>query len=127
MSEEQQQQQQQKKGRRVILIGPPGSGKGTQSPRIVEEYNICHLATGDLLRAAIAQGTEIGKKAKSIMESGGLVPDEIMVDMIKDNLSRPECKNGFVLDGFPRTVEQAKKVYDPLPPYFSKILSRFKI
>lgn len=112
MSEEQQQQQQQQKqqGRRVILIGPPGSGKGTQSPRIVEEYGICHLATGDLLRSAIAQGTEVGKKAKSIMESGGLVPDEIMVDMIKDNLSRPDCQKGFVLDGFPRTVEQARKV-----------------
>lgn len=100
----------QKEGKRVVLLGPPGSGKGTQSPRLVEDYGICHLATGDLLRAAIAKGTELGKKAKTIMETGGLVPDDVMVGMIQDNLSRPDCSNGFVLDGFPRTIEQAKKV-----------------
>lgn len=109
----------EKQGKRVVLIGPPGSGKGTQSPRLVEEFGICHLATGDLLRAAIAKGTELGLKAKSIMEAGGLVPDDVMVGMIKDNLSRPECSNGFVLDGFPRTIDQAKKVKYLVSAFFS--------
>lgn len=92
------------------MLGPPGSGKGTQSPRLVKEYNVCHLATGDLLRAAVAAGTSLGKAAKAVMDRGELVSDEIMVGMIKENLDRPDCANGFILDGFPRTVEQAKKV-----------------
>jgi len=98
----------------VILVGPPGSGKGTQAPIIKEKYNLCHLATGDLLRAAVAAGTEMGKKAKAVMESGGLVSDDIVVGIIKDNIHAPECTNGFILDGFPRTVGQAKTLDEML-------------
>lgn len=94
----------------MVFLGPPGSGKGTQSPRLRDSYHICHLATGDMLRAAVARGTEVGVKAKAIMEEGKLVPDEIMVDLIKEAIRAPECRDGFVLDGFPRTVGQAQKV-----------------
>merc|ERR1719163_1559661 len=85
----------------IILVGPPGSGKGTQAPIVKEKYSLCHLATGDLLRAAVAAGTELGKKAKAVMESGGLVSDDIVVGIIKDNIKGPECAKGFILDGFP--------------------------
>ncbi|KAF9436453.1 adenylate kinase [Entomortierella beljakovae] len=96
---------------RMILIGPPGAGKGTQAPKIKEKFCVCHLATGDMLRAAIANKTKVGMEAKKVMDAGGLVSDEIMVDMIKDNLdNNNECKNGFILDGFPRTVVQAEKL-----------------
>jgi len=91
----------------IVLVGPPGSGKGTQAPLIVEKYSLCHLATGDLLRAAVAAGTEMGKKAKAVMESGGLVSDDIVVGIVKDNITSPACSKGFILDGFPRTVPQA--------------------
>ena len=100
----------EKKGIRTILVGPPGCGKGTQSPRIVDEYCVCHLATGDMLRDAVANNTPLGQKAGPIMKSGGLVPDELVVDIINDNLNRPDCQRGFVLDGFPRTKVQAEKV-----------------
>lgn len=99
-----------KTGLRMVFLGPPGSGKGTQSPRLRDSYHICHLATGDMLRAAVARGTEVGAKAKAIMEEGKLVPDEIMVDLIREAIRAPECRDGFVLDGFPRTVGQAQKV-----------------
>jgi len=92
----------------IILVGPPGSGKGTQGPIIKEKYSLCHLATGDLLRAAVSAGTEMGKKAKAVMESGGLVSDDIVIGIIKDNIKTPECTKGFILDGFPRTVGQAE-------------------
>eukprot|EP00158_Paraphelidium_tribonemae_P000989 Partr_v1_DN23804_c0_g1_i1_m63701 putative adenylate kinase len=97
-------------GIRMVLMGPPGAGKGTQSPRIKDSFCVCHLATGDMLRAAVRAGTEVGKKAKAVMEAGQLVSDEIMVDLIRDNISSAECKNGFILDGFPRTVVQAEKL-----------------
>mmetsp|Transcript_20738 Transcript_20738/g.42162 ORF Transcript_20738/g.42162 Transcript_20738/m.42162 type:complete len:259 (-) Transcript_20738:193-969(-) len=94
----------------MILFGPPGAGKGTHSPKIVTQREIPSLSTGDMLRAAVAAGTDVGKKAKAIMESGGLVTDEIVVGIIKDAAASEECKKGFILDGFPRTIEQAKKL-----------------
>lgn len=97
-------------GKRIIVLGPPGSGKGTQSPKLKEHFCICHLATGDMLRQAVADKSKIGLKAKSVMDAGQLVSDEIMVDLIQDNLKKPECQNGFILDGFPRTVVQAEKL-----------------
>ncbi|ORX34586.1 adenylate kinase [Kockovaella imperatae] len=98
-------------GPKLVLIGPPGAGKGTQAPNIAEKYCVCHLATGDMLRNQVAKQTELGKQAKKIMDQGGLVSDEIMVGMIKKELQEnADCKNGFILDGFPRTVPQASKL-----------------
>jgi len=96
---------------RMILMGPPGAGKGTQAPRIKEKFCACHLATGDMLRAQVAAKTPLGREAKKIMDAGGLVSDEIMVNMIKTELeNNQECAKGFILDGFPRTVTQAEKL-----------------
>jgi len=92
----------------IVLFGPPAAGKGTQAKRIHQTHAIAHLSTGDMLRAAIAQGSEIGKKAKSIMDKGQLVPDDVVVGIIADRITQPDCAKGFVLDGFPRTVNQAK-------------------
>ncbi|KAG8858499.1 adenylate kinase [Tulasnella sp. 330] len=96
---------------RMILVGPPGAGKGTQAPKIKEKYCVCHLATGDMLREQINQKTKLGLEAKKIMDTGGLVSDDIMVNMVKEQLeNNKECRDGFILDGFPRTVPQAEKL-----------------
>ncbi|KAK3372768.1 adenylate kinase-domain-containing protein [Lasiosphaeria ovina] len=94
---------------RMILIGPPGAGKGTQAPKIKEKFSCCHLATGDMLRSQVAKKTPLGREAKKIMDQGGLVSDDIVIGMIKEELeNNQECKGGFILDGFPRTVPQAE-------------------
>ena len=91
----------------ILLMGPPGAGKGTQAANIVKKFNIPHISTGDMFRAAIKEGTELGKKAKACIDAGNLVPDEITVGIVKERLAQDDCKKGFILDGFPRTVEQA--------------------
>merc|ERR1719217_493078 len=89
----------------LILFGPPGAGKGTVAPKMVDALSIPQLSTGDMLRAAVAAGSEVGLKAKAVMESGGLVSDDLVVGIIKDRIKEEDCKKGFILDGFPRTVE----------------------
>ena len=94
----------------VVMIGPPGSGKGTQGPSIRDDLCICHLATGDMLRDAVASGSELGKTADGIMKRGELVPDELVIGLIEANLGNAECERGVLLDGFPRNVAQAEKL-----------------
>lgn len=93
---------------RLILFGPPGVGKGTQAKLLAAEFGVPHISTGDMLRAAVAEGTELGRKAKAIMDEGHLVPDDIMIGIVRDVLLSPRVANGFILDGFPRTLDQAK-------------------
>lgn len=97
---------------KLILLGAPGAGKGTQAEKIVERYGIPAISTGNILRAAVKDGTEMGLKAKSFMDAGQLVPDEVVIGIIKDRLREKDCKNGFILDGFPRTIPQAQALED---------------
>ncbi len=97
---------------KLILLGAPGAGKGTQAEKICDKYNIPAISTGNIIRAALKNGTEMGLKAKSYMEAGQLVPDEVVIGIIKDRLKEDDCKNGFILDGFPRTIPQAKALVD---------------
>lgn len=93
---------------KVIMLGAPGAGKGTQAKQIADKYSIPHISTGDIFRANIKNGTELGKKAKTYMDQGLLVPDELVVELVVDRIQQDDCKNGFVLDGFPRTIPQAE-------------------
>ncbi|MBO6178112.1 MAG: adenylate kinase [Selenomonadaceae bacterium] len=103
----------------LLLMGPPGAGKGTQAEVLTEKFNIPHISTGDMFRAAVKEGTELGKKAKECMDKGQLVPDEVTIGIVKERLSKDDCKKGFLLDGFPRTVEQADAL--------TKILEELKL
>lgn len=97
---------------RIILLGPPGAGKGTQAQLISKEFGIPQISTGDMLRAAIKAGTELGKQAKSVMDAGQLVSDELIINLVKERLKQPDCDNGCIFDGFPRTIPQAKALAD---------------
>jgi adenylate kinase len=97
-------------GRAVIFLGPPGAGKGTQARQIAESYSVPHLSTGDMFREHVSRNTPLGLRAKPIMERGELVPDDLVLSMVEDRISRPDCADGFILDGFPRTLPQAEKL-----------------
>ncbi len=99
---------------KIIMLGAPGAGKGTQAKKIADKYQIPHISTGDIFRANIKEGTELGKKAKSYMDQGLLVPDELTLELIMDRFQNPDCANGYVLDGFPRTIPQAEALTDAL-------------
>lgn len=99
---------------KIIMLGAPGAGKGTQAKKIAAKYGIPHISTGDIFRANIKNGTELGLKAKSYMDAGGLVPDEITIGMLLDRIHQPDCENGYVLDGFPRTIPQAESLTEAL-------------
>jgi len=110
----------------LLLMGPPGAGKGTQAAELVKKYSIPQISTGDMFRAAVKEGTELGKKAKACMDAGTLVPDEVTVGIVRERLAKDDCKNGFMLDGFPRTVEQAdalSKILDELGIKLTKVLN----
>ena len=106
---------------RIIMLGAPGAGKGTQAKKIAEKYSIPHISTGDIFRANIKNGTELGKKAKTYMDQGLLVPDELTCDLVVDRIQQPDAKNGYVLDGFPRTIPQAEVLDKALSEINDKI------
>lgn len=106
---------------KLIMLGAPGAGKGTQAKKIAEKYNIPHISTGDIFRANIKNGTELGQKAKTYMDQGLLVPDELVVDLVMDRFAQDDCKNGYVLDGFPRTIPQAEALDAALEKAGAKI------
>ncbi|OUO78846.1 adenylate kinase [Blautia sp. An249] len=106
---------------RLIMLGAPGAGKGTQAKKIAEKYSIPHISTGDIFRANIKNGTELGKKAKTYMDQGLLVPDELVCDLVVDRVGQPDCEKGYVLDGFPRTIPQAESLDAALKAVGSKI------
>lgn len=93
---------------KLIFLGPPGAGKGTIAHRVVDQLNVVQISTGDLLRAAVADGSDLGAKAKSYMDAGELVPDELVIDLLKERIAKDDCRGGFILDGFPRTIPQAE-------------------
>ena len=99
---------------KIIMLGAPGAGKGTQAKMLADKYQIPHISTGDIFRANIKEGTELGRKAKEYMDAGGLVPDELTVDLVIDRISREDCSGGYILDGFPRTLNQAEKLTEAL-------------
>ncbi|NYT02327.1 MAG: nucleoside monophosphate kinase, partial [Methanosarcinales archaeon] len=99
----------------IILLGPPGSGKGTQAKSIADKYKVVHISTGDILRENVRNGTALGTEAKKYMDAGQLVPDSLLIDIIKDRLAKPDVKNGYMLDGFPRTNPQAEALTKMLP------------
>ncbi|MGN0355894.1 MAG: adenylate kinase [Muricoprocola sp.] len=106
---------------KIIMLGAPGAGKGTQAKKIAEKYNIPHISTGDIFRANIKEGTELGKKAKTYMDQGLLVPDELVVDLVVDRLQKDDCKKGYILDGFPRTIPQAESLTAALDKIHEKM------
>lgn len=106
---------------RLVLLGPPGAGKGTQAVKIAEKYNIPHISTGDIFRKNVKEGTPLGKKAKEFMDSGALVPDELVVALVEDRLKAPDCQDGFLLDGFPRTIYQAEALDECLAKMGTKL------
>ena len=106
---------------KIIMLGAPGAGKGTQAKMIAEKYSIPHISTGDIFRANIKNGTELGKKAKTFIDAGQLVPDELVVDLVIDRFKEDDCKNGYVLDGFPRTIPQAEALDNALKAIGDKV------
>lgn len=99
---------------KIVMLGVPGAGKGTQAKKIAAKYEVPHISTGDIFRANIKEGTELGNKAKSFMDQGLLVPDELTLELVMDRFAKDDCKNGYVLDGFPRTIPQAEALYEAL-------------
>ena len=108
---------------KIIMLGAPGAGKGTQAKKIAAKYDIPHISTGDIFRANIKNGTELGNKAKTYMDQGLLVPDELVVDLVVDRVQQDDCKNGYVLDGFPRTIPQAEALDNGWTPCMRRMWS----
>lgn len=111
----------------IIMMGPPGAGKGTQAVELAEKMHIPHISTGDLFRENLSQNTELGKKAKGFIDKGNLVPDDLVIDMLFDRINKNDCKNGFILDGFPRTVEQAKALDQKMGDKFKVVSLNLEI